>query len=203
MWHRFLTGEIDATMALEIEVKLPVPDLDAVRATLSELGARDLGAVTESNHILDSADGSLRRQGSALRVRVNRPMDGGATQALLTFKGPLLPSQAKRREEIEVAVGDSRHTLSLLLALGYLPILIYAKRRHSCALDDCRVELDEVPFIGRFVEIEGPDESAIAGVQRRLGLEQVPHCPATYVKSLLDHCARAGVDPLKIDFPEP
>ena len=36
------------------------------------------------------------------------------------------------------------------------------------------VELDELPVIGRFVEVEGPDEAAITAVVRRLGLTGPP-----------------------------
>lgn len=188
-------------MALEIEVKLLVPDLAPIRSVLCDLQARELGTVLETNHILDSADGSLRRRGSGLRVRVAQPTAGGPAESRLTFKGPILPGSAKRRQEIEVGVDDPRQTLSILSALGYVPILIYAKRRQSFVVDDCRIELDEVPFLGSFIEIEGPDESAIAQVQTRLGLADLAHQRATYVKRLLDYCARTGTDPLGVDFP--
>ena len=187
---------------LEIEAKLPVPSLEPVRRALAEASAAPLGRVLETNHILDSADGHLGRAGSALRLRVNQPIEGGPAATILTYKGPVQAGKVKRRPEIEVQISDPARALELLAALSFVEVMVYRKRRESHRLADCRVELDEVPFLGCFVEVEGPDEAAISQVQERLGLSAVPHQPKSYVALLRDHCRRTGCDPRRIDFPQ-
>jgi len=48
------------------------------------------------------------------------------------------------------------------------------------SLVDCEVALDQLPLIGDFVEIEGPDEAKIATVQKSLGLTDLPHITESY-----------------------
>ncbi|HUU82306.1 MAG TPA: class IV adenylate cyclase [Phycisphaerae bacterium] len=187
-------------MGLEIEAKLRVESHEPLRRKLAALGTDIVGRVRETNHILDSADGSLRSSGSALRVRANQPADGGSATATVTFKGPVQPGAVKRREEIEASVDDPVAMLELLRALGFVEVMTYRKRRESYRLDNCRIELDEVPMLGCFVEIEGPDERAIRRVQQRIGLADLEHIPKSYIALLSEHCHRTGRDPRDIDF---
>ncbi len=188
-------------MGVEIEAKLPVPALDPVRLALADVSATLLARVVETNHIYDSSDGRLHRNGSALRLRINTPTAEGEPTTVLTFKGPVEPGSLKRRREVEVAVGDAAAALDILAALGFIERLVYRKRRESYRLDDCRVELDEVPHLGCFVEIEGPNEESIGRVQGRIGLADIAHQHRSYVALLADHCERTGLDPRAIDFP--
>lgn len=187
-------------MGLEIEAKLGVDSHGPLRRTLADLAAQFVGRVTETNHILDAADGSLRSAGSALRVRTSQPADAGPATTTLTFKGPVQGGGLKRREEIEVSVEDPEAMLNLLQALSFVEVMAYRKRRESYRLANCRIELDEVPMLGCFVEIEGPGEEAIRQVQQQMGLADVQHIPQSYIALLRTHCARTGRDPRWIDF---
>jgi hypothetical protein len=40
--------------------------------------------------------------------------------------------------------------------------------------------LDELPLLGSFVEIEGPDAESIANVQKKLGMSDLPHIVESY-----------------------
>jgi len=190
-------------MALEIEAKFQVDAHHPVQARLQAAGAVPLGRVIETNHIFDDAGGRLRKGGAALRVRALEPLDGGQADTTLTFKGPVLPGHLKRRTEIEVSVAQAPAMLELLAALGFVEVMVYRKRRESHRLGRCRVELDELPWLGLFVEIEGPDEQTIGRVQQDLGLADCAHLPESYVGLLAAHCARAGRDCRRIDFPNP
>lgn len=175
-------------MSLEIEAKFRVDSHEPVRNSLRAAGARPLGVVKEWNVILDSADGTLRAKGCGLRVRSTQDEQGGRGGSTLTFKGPRRAGEFKSREEIEVAVSNAEEASELLSRLGFEPILQYEKRRESWQLEDCRVELDEPPKIGLFVEIEGPGESSVQRVRERLGLRGTPVTPASYVRMLTEHC---------------
>ncbi len=175
-------------MALEIELKLQVESHDAVRERLRELGGCFDGVYLETNFILDRPDGTLRRLGKGLRVRSMACEQGEPVSSTLTFKGPRQAGAVKTREEVEVEVSDADNTCSILESLGYVCVLTYQKRRERWRLAACRIELDEPPYVGNFVEIEGADEPAIRAVQHKLQLDAQLEVSPSYVHLLMDYC---------------
>jgi adenylate cyclase, class 2 len=188
-------------MSLEVEAKLKLDSHQEVRARLQELHARPEGAVIETNRIFDDRDRTLRSAGSGLRLRTYRTGSGPAPTATLTFKGPQRQGTLKTREEIEVRFYPPDNGLQLLEALGYVEILCFEKRRETWRLDDCLVELDEVPYLGRYVEIEGPNEPAVLRMQALLGLADLPVIRRSYIALLTEHCQRHGLPHAAITFP--
>jgi adenylate cyclase class 2 len=182
-------------MPLETEIKLRVDEHEPIRRRLRSLGAATTGRVLESNEILDRPDGSLREAGCGLRLRwvTSLPDAAPARRGVLTFKGPVLPGAMKRREELEVEIGDAATASTLLKALGFAPILRYDKWRETWRLGECKVELDEPPGIGLFVEIEGPDEQRIRRAQASLDLLAAPQETGSYVSLLRAYCDRQGI----------
>ncbi len=185
---------------VEIEGKYRVDDLGPVRRSLAEAGGRFVGRYLESNRILDRSDGSLRAGGCGLRVRSMEALEGPAAAATVTFKGPVEASTVKRRSEIELSVGDAERMSTLLAALGYVTVLSYRKRRERWELGGCHVELDEVPLVGTFVEIEGPSEATVREVRDRIGLADHRHVKHGYVGMLWERCERIGRSMIEIDF---
>ena len=165
-----------STTRYEIEIKLPVKDLGAVRERLRARDARQLTAPhSESNDLYDQADGSLAKSGRVLRLR--RTEDG----ATLTFKGPArFEEGAKTREERETAVSDPNEMERILAALGFHRRFRYEKRREEWSLDECVIALDETP-IGTFAEVEG-DPAAIRRALQHLGLDPAESLPYSYAE---------------------
>jgi adenylate cyclase class 2 len=165
-----------STTRYEIEIKLPVKDMRAVRERLRARDARRLTAPhNESNDLYDQADGSLAKSGRVLRLR--RTEDG----ATLTFKGAArFEDGAKTREERETAVSDPNEMESILAALGFHRRFRYEKRREEWSLDDCVIALDETP-IGTFAEVEG-DPAAIRRALQHLGLDPAESLPYSYAE---------------------
>ncbi len=188
-------------MALEIETKLRVESHRPVRERLRSLGAERVGEVLESNDILDASDGSLQNRGCGLRIRKNQPRGSAEAVTVVTFKGPVIPGPLKTREEHEAILGEADAALRVFGALGFVPILSYQKRRESWNLNDCKVELDEPPFIGLFVEIEGPSESAVLDTQSLLGLNDLSHVQASYVRILSEYCLKNGIEDRVLKLP--
>ncbi|MCH7596299.1 MAG: class IV adenylate cyclase [Planctomycetes bacterium] len=180
-------------MATETELKLRVASHDPVRERLMALGARSLGRVVETNVILDGREGPLRSRGCGLRVRSTVDDGGASAGATLTYKGPRAAGVLKVREELEVSVTNADTTLQILAKLGFAPILQYEKRRESWQLGSCRVELDEPPHLGLFVEIEGPDEAAILSCRNDLGLGAAEAVAQSYVAMLVAYCDERGI----------
>ena len=178
---------------LEIEAKYRVASHGPIRERLIAAGAESLATVLEINEIFDAVDGSLRRRGCGVRVRSTIDEKTQSRSATMTFKGPVRPGPFKAREEQEVGVSDAETASRILHGLGFVRVLRYEKRRESWRLDDCRIELDQPPHIGLFVEIEGPGEAAITAAAVRLGLDGAVHEKASYVRMLHAYCVEHGI----------
>ena len=187
-------------MPLEVEAKLKVDDHTAVRERLRAMGASCFGQVTETNRIFDSADRTLLAGGRGLRVRASVTADG-RTLGTLTYKGPLRPGDLKSRDEIETRLEDPHAAAAILTALGFVEAVCFEKRRETWQLGGCHVDLDEVPHLGCYVEIEGSDEPAIRRVQADLGLAHLAHIPSSYIALLVKHCRANGLTTMPIVFP--
>lgn len=180
---------------MELEAKFKVESHDTVRQRLIETGAHIVSKGLEHNIIYKLPSGSPYLRGCGLRVRtVTFDSASRPDQATLTFKGPVLPGPLKRREEIEVALGDGVACAAIFGRLGYAVLLRFEKRRERWLTGGCFVELDTVPHLGVFVEIEGPGEPAIRSVQERIGLAAASHIQTSYVSMLLAHCKASGLD---------
>jgi adenylate cyclase, class 2 len=185
---------------LEIEAKFKVDSHDAIRLRLQALGAFRVGMVREINHIFDDAGRSLLASDRGLRVREHVVLDGRVAPAALTYKGRRLDSALKVREEIETTIGDAAAACRILAALGFVETVTFEKRRETWTLGDCEVELDELPFLGAYVELEGPDEAAIERLRGALGLQGAESLRASYIALLVERCTRTGHDVRRIVF---
>ena len=146
-------------MRAEIEAKLKVDSLADVERKLRECDASFVRETVQRDTYFDTADRDLTRRDECLRLRQEKI--GQRERLTLAYKGPKEPDDYKKRTEIEVQVGDADATESLLAALGHEKALTFDKRRRLWKLLDCEVALDELPLLGVFVEVEGPDSGAI------------------------------------------
>ena len=169
-------------MPVEVEAKMKVADLGVIRERLRASGAARVGQRFELNAFFDTPDRALKSRDEGLRVR-SMTDEAGATTAVMTFKGPHVGKSGdalKRREEIEFAVGDLDAAAALLARLGFGRTLAFEKRRETWTLHDCFVELDALPHLGTFVEIEGAAD-AIAVVRTTLALDGEPLITRGYI----------------------
>lgn len=179
-------------MPTELEAKFRVASHDEVRRRLSGLGATRRGIYLETNHLFDLPNASLRAAGKGLRVREITTLEGEPAAHSLTFKGPFRPGPLKDREEIETPVADAPAACAILMALGFEEMLLFEKRRETWQLEDVSVELDTLPEIGLFLEIEGPTEASIAMAREKLGLSATELVANTYVSMLATQGSARG-----------
>lgn len=165
-------------MHSEIEAKLKVDSLETVERRLVECGASFLRETIQMDRYYDTTDREMTRTDKALRLRADTK--GGRERFVLAYKGPKEPDDYKKRVELQTEVSDAEATELLLGELGYAKALAFNKKRRLWQLQGCEVALDELPLLGVFVEIEGPDSDTIARVQAMLGLSDVPHIMASY-----------------------
>lgn len=178
---------------MELECKLAVDSHEPVRDALRAAGATRVGRVREFNRLFDRADGSLRDAGCGLRVRQVTLLEGDGPGSSVTYKGPVQKGAFKLREEIETAVADSEAMEKLLVALGYKVHVSFEKLRETWRLGGCLVELDELPQLGEFVEVEGPDDTSINRVIEHLQLEKAIQIRENYV-TLVARTGEANAD---------
>jgi adenylate cyclase class 2 len=165
-------------MHIEIEAKLKVESLEEIKHRLTGLGAEFLQEQLQTDYHFDDADMTLQKTDRCLRLR--RQLVDKNEKFYLTYKGAKEKSSFKKRQEIEIEVTDGDLVRKLFSALGYEEVLVIQKRRLTWRLNDCEVALDELPLIGYFVEIEGPNEQTIADVQKSLALSDLPHIKQSY-----------------------
>jgi adenylate cyclase class 2 len=180
-------------MAVEIEAKMRADEPEQLRRRLRATGAVDSGDLLEINRFFDTPQRALLAQDSGLRIRTTLSMWQKNPRHVITFKGPRLSGELKRRDEIEFEVSDADHAAALLARLGYEPGLAFEKRRQVWTLEDCEVVI---------VEIEGPSDHAVQRVRRRLGLEESPLVSDSYVALLAAERQRRGLDDTFIRFPD-
>ena len=170
-------------MCTEIEAKLKVDSLPEIERKLSELSAEFLAGQLQTDYHFDDADTTLTKTDRCLRLR--QQIVGKSERFFLTYKGAKEKSNVKKRQEIEFEISNADSARKLLSALGYEQTLIVEKKRRVWQLGDCEVALDELPLLGDFVEIEGPDEETIATVQKSLGLTDLPHITESYASLIV------------------
>jgi adenylate cyclase class 2 len=181
----------------ETELKIPVEGLDDVRRRLETAGAElRVARQREVNILFDRPDGSLYREGRALRLRRY------GARWILTHKGPArFEGQVKHREELEVEVQDGETVSLILERLGLVPWVRYEKDREMWRLQsEAAVEvcLDHTP-LGDFVELEGP-APMLGTACTRLGLEADRAVRCSYVALWDEHRARHPEAPRDMVF---
>ena len=189
-------------MAIEIEAKMRLTDRVAVEDRLQQAGADHEARITEINTFFDTTDDRLKTGDQGLRVRIEYYEDGREI-ATITHKGPRAHGQLKSRSETEVQVMDARDAANLLGALGYQPVLSFEKRRSRWRLDDCVVELDELPYVGAYCEIEGPSDEAVLNVREKIGLQEAPLIRASYIAMLMSYIRENHLRTRSIRFEQP
>jgi adenylate cyclase class 2 len=176
-------------MYVEIEAKLKVESLEDVRCKLVELGAEFMAEQLQKDFYFDDEDRTLTKTDQCLRLR--RELVDNSERFFLTYKGAKEEDQFKKRQEIDIEIEDPDSMEKMLIALGYNRVLVLEKKRKTWRYRDCVVALDELPSLGVFVEIEGPDDEIIGKAQEDLGLAALPHIPESYA-SLMDKKLRAS-----------
>ena len=146
-------------MAQEIEIKLRISDVKALRLKLKKLGAHlvgnDSGRVHEWNVLFDTPEGALGKNGQLLRIRTETQEPGSkqrkssnsssAQRILLTFKRPFAlphapahsvqqPSRHKIREELELEVTNAAELAKIFEGLGMNGWFRYEKYRTTFRL---------------------------------------------------------------------
>jgi adenylate cyclase class 2 len=187
-------------MPVEIEAKMKVERLDPVRDRLKELKAEFKGDAMETNVFFDTEDRALLAGDRGLRLRTATTLPDGKAKNTITYKGPRLHGPLKSRDERELDVSDPADTAALFEALGYHRVLSFQKKRQSWEIEDAKVELDELPHLGFFVEIEAATEAIVMKVREKLNLSDRPLVKASYIALLMTYLQEKHIKDRVVKF---
>jgi adenylate cyclase, class 2 len=170
---------------LEREVKLRFDSPEQARAATAAARATLLRSRRLQHDILfDTPDRQLGARGCALRLRHE---DGAG---VITFKGPVISSTMKLRDEYESGVASLPAMRAVLEGLGFGAWFTYEKYREEYALPGVVIAIDETP-IGTFMEVEG-GEAEILDATRRLGRTPADFVLGSYRALFAEHQDRSG-----------
>lgn len=181
----------------EIELKFPLAETGKMRERLLGLGFVSRGRSFEFNVVLDTPAGDLDSQRRLLRLR-------SANGVKLTYKEPLEESdlgqrfKAKKESELELSSLDTmRH---ILHRLGFTSERIYEKyREHFTHGNKVSAEIDQLPQMGCFLEIEAPPER-MEEIIESLGLQLSDGLRENYFELYTAYCRKTGREPGDMRF---
>ena len=171
--ENYLDEEVPVpAMPRETEAKILEVAVCELTGKLEELGAEKLFDGKVETVFFDFPDHRLTRTGRLLRLRTLED------KLLLTFKGAIeQEGKAKVREELELELKDQDTMRSILLELGLEELGHSGKHRISYLLrrpgdDSVRLEIDTLPGIPSFLEIEADSYGVIEEMALELGFSK-------------------------------
>jgi adenylate cyclase class 2 len=171
----------------EIEIKLPLRDLEDGRRRLREAGFRIAKRrVFEENTIFDTPKLKLRQGQCVVRVRT------AGRHAKFTYKGAPEPSRHKQREELEIGISSAETMSAILERLDLRPVFRYQKYRTELrqTAGGGVATLDETP-VGVYLELEG-SPAWIDRTAKKLGYSEAQYITLSYAGLYLAWCKKNG-----------
>ena len=140
---------------IEVEVKLPVEDLNEIKRKLVKIGFEESSFIEERDTYFDNQQGDIRANDEALRVRETKDHRTGKIRAQINFKGKRLDAGTMTREELETGVANGEISRKILQAIGYIPVAPEViKERIMLRRESVTACLDNVRGLGEFLELE-------------------------------------------------
>lgn len=155
----------------EVEAKFQITGEQVVNIphAIWDAGGEWLGVRCEVNEFYDTKNAKLNKAGVMLRIRtIIDPL-----QYIITCKGKQIKGSIKNRKETEFIVSDIDAVKSSFKMLGFTKQFSFEKQRITFKLDSCLIEIDTLPKLGYFCEIEGPNNKIIKAVKNKIGCKDV------------------------------
>lgn len=132
--------------------------------------------ILQLDEYFDTPDKQLRSQDFVLRIR---SINGNQ---LVAMKSPRvnLPSGLSNRIELEFTAAEGSNVKIQLENQGVIPSQASEKERWTFHSGETEILLDRLPFLGTFIEVEGPNESAIEDVLKTLKISHLPRIQKNY-----------------------
>ena len=143
--------EIKATLAPALAAALP--------ERLTSLGFVPAENVQEQDLYFNASHRDFRRSDEALRLRT---VAGSRQETVITYKGPKTDGRSNTRQEYETSLGEGETAKSILLALGFSPVLTVSKERQTFRRGPVTACLDQVAGLDSFLDTD-PEHYGLSG----------------------------------------
>ncbi len=154
------------TSSFEVEVKIPIQDVEEVERKIREVGGVKTNSETQIDTYFNHPCRNFESTDEALRIRKRERISVSNsssavpdTKVEVTFKGPKIDDTTKTRVEVSAAVNDAVSMSSILSYLGFREVATIVKERIFFTLGDMVVSIDSVKKVGTFLEVEQIVES--------------------------------------------
>lgn len=169
----------------ELEIKIQIGSEEALQTvydSCNQLFGPAVSHLVQLDEYYDTADGQLKKQDLVIRIR------SSGEKKTIALKSPRieLPSGMSNRIELEFLSVAGEKVHEQLLSQGLNPNEAAEKERWTFIYNDCEIVLDKLPFIGSFIEIEGPSEDAIHKIIDLLDLSSCQVVRKNYGELMMD-----------------
>lgn len=144
----------------ELEIKIAIGSDDELKQVYNrcvEAFGSPISHLQQLDEYYDTLDRQLKKLDLVVRIRTN------GEKKTIALKSPRveLESGITNRIELEFISAEAEKVHEQLLKQGLRANESAEKERWTFIYQDCEIVLDRLPFIGAFLEIEGPSEKAI------------------------------------------
>lgn len=172
-------------MSIETEIKIKLEDPEEIRKKILSLGAESLGKQRQLDIYFDTEDEQVRVSDQVRKLRLHGDV------AILTYKGSRnkedIDAGVHRRLEIEARVEDAEKVRAILAGWGHKETELSEKIREIFDYEGIKILIDQVAFLGWWIEIEGAKEK-ILEVANKLGLDATKADKRHYGEIFADFC---------------
>lgn len=168
---------------MEIKIKLDSQEhAQQVFKDCQTLCGPHISHALQLDEYYDTPDRQLKKQDLVIRIRSH------GDQRTIALKSPRveLPSGISNRIELEFLAAEGNTVHEQLEKQGLNAWEAAEKERWTFVHQDCEIVLDRLPFIGYFIEIEGPTEEAIHAIVHILKLTSSPVIRKNYGELMLE-----------------
>ncbi len=177
-----------------VTYRVKVKRLDSLTRRLASQGAKHAQDVAQMTTHYKNLQAETQEEGLKLCLSLEQDVKNSYRKAILSWTRPSDHGNDAGRQKLEMTSNDVPMISNLIEALGYRPYRHVETRRHRWTWRGCAVSLDLVPYLGPFVEINGPSEQAVQKVLHQLGLG-ASRCLVQSDQSLLDaFLAQRGIE---------
>ena len=140
---------------IEVEVKIPVEQIEEIKEKLLEIGFIYQKTVVETDTYFTSDHYDMRKKDKALRIRKTENLDTGEVEAQLNCKGPKLDQVSMTRKETEIEILEPEKMEDILKELEFYPASCRVKKtRAYYTKNNMTAAADQVENLGCFLELE-------------------------------------------------
>lgn len=179
-------------MVNETEIKLALGDMekeDFINSCLKQFPKLKRSQSFQRDTYYDTLDMQLQSKDFVVRVREHNGI------AYVALKSPriYMSEFVQKRIELEFAVDNVDNIITQIHSQDLKPIAIIEKKRITLKEHDFVIEVDELPYIGSFIEIESKSADKVDEIYESLNIEKLEKIKRNYGELLDEKLNELGL----------